>query len=98
MTTFLSTDDVLEIHRRVIEVTGGAAGLRDVGLLDSAVHRPRATFGGVFLYPTLAKQGAALLHSLAKSHAFVDAPLPLAQGANSPLSQRPPGCTLTYQD
>jgi death-on-curing protein len=72
VTAFLSTEDIFEIHRRVIEITGGAAGIRDVGLLDSAVHRPQATFGGVSLYPTLAKKAGALFHSLAKNHAFVD--------------------------
>jgi death-on-curing protein len=73
MTAFLTLEAVLEIHREVIEATGGSPGVRDVGLLDSAVHRPQASFGGVLLYPDLAHQAAALLESLGRNHPFVDA-------------------------
>jgi death-on-curing protein len=72
MTVFLTIEDVLEIHRQVIESTGGSPGVRDIGLLDSAIHRPQATFGGVLLYPDLAHQAAALLESLGRNHPFVD--------------------------
>jgi death-on-curing protein len=72
MTVFLTLADLLEIHRQVLEATGGAVGLRDSGLLDSAVHRPRASFGGAALYPSLHEQAAALLHSLVSNHPFVD--------------------------
>ena len=72
MTVFLTLEAVLEIHRQVIEATGGSPGVRDVGLLDSAVHRPQASFGGVLLYPDLAHQAAALLESLGRNHQFVD--------------------------
>jgi death on curing protein len=56
----------------VILVTGGADGIRDVGLLDSAVHRLQASFAEFDLYPTLAEKAAALLHSLIMNHPFVD--------------------------
>lgn len=72
MSVFLSVSDVLEIHRLVVAATGGADGCRDAGLLDSAVHRPQSAFGGVAAYPDIAAQAAALLHSLAKNHPFVD--------------------------
>jgi death-on-curing protein len=72
MTVFLRLEDVLEIHRQIIETTGGSAGVRDVGILDSAIHRPRASFGGVLLYADLPNQAAALLHSIAMNHPFVD--------------------------
>lgn len=72
MTVFLTVEDVLEIHRALLEATGGTPGVRDVGLLDSAVHRPQATFGGVNLYPDVNHQAAALIESLGRNHPFVD--------------------------
>ena len=69
---YLSFAEVLELHRLVVAQAGGAGGLRDLGALESAVAQPRATFGGVDLYPTLAAKAAALGHALALNHAFVD--------------------------
>ena len=63
---------VLWIYRRVIEETGGTFGLRDEGLLRSALARPQASFGGQDLYPTLFEKGAALLESLVMNHPFAD--------------------------
>ncbi len=51
---------------------GGSHGIRDIGLIESAVERPRATFGGEDLYPDLFLKAAALMHSILKNHAFVD--------------------------
>jgi death on curing protein len=56
----------------VVEQAGGATGLRDLGALESAVAQPRATFGGADLYESLAAKAAALGHSLALNHPFVD--------------------------
>jgi death-on-curing protein len=72
MTRYLSVEQVLFIHARLIDETGGSHGVRDVGLLDAAVMRPRATFGGIDLYPDLFTKAAALLHSLVRNHPFVD--------------------------
>jgi death-on-curing protein len=72
MTTYLTLEDVLEIHRQVIAETGGATGIRDVGLLDSAIHRPQTSFAGIDLYPGLAEKAAALMHSLILNHPFLD--------------------------
>jgi len=72
MTVLLSLEDALEIHRQVIAETGGSPGIRDVRLLDSAMHRPQASFAGLDLYPGLAEKAAALLHSLVMNHPFVD--------------------------
>ena len=63
---------VYEIHDVVIAETGGLVGLRDGLMLHSAVARPFATFGGQELYPTDFEKAAALLHSLIKSHPFMD--------------------------
>lgn len=69
---YLTTEDVLLLHHLSIEKSGGSHGLRDAGLLDAAVHRPQATFGGEDLYPTIFDKAGALCHSLIKNHAFVD--------------------------
>ncbi|MGZ8796687.1 MAG: type II toxin-antitoxin system death-on-curing family toxin [Thermoanaerobaculia bacterium] len=66
-TAFLSLDEVLTIHDRLIERFGGPAGVRDLGLLDSALHRPRTGY-----YADLAEMGAALFESLLMNHPFVD--------------------------
>ena len=69
---YLGYRQVLWIYRRVIEETGGSAGIRDEGLLRSALARPQATFGGEDLYPTLFEKAAALAESLVLNHPFVD--------------------------
>ncbi len=68
----LSLAEVVELHRGVIEQSGGASGLRDLGALESAVAQPRMTFGSDDLYPTIAEKAAALCFSLVGNHPFVD--------------------------
>lgn len=72
MTRYLTVEQVLFIHARLIDATGGSHGVRDLGLLESAVMRPRATFGGAELYLDLFAKAAALLQSLVNNHPFVD--------------------------
>ena len=72
MTEYLTVNEVLLLHARLIQRTGGSRGLRDMGLLESAVARPRAAFAGADLYPDLWSKAAALMHSLALNHPFVD--------------------------
>jgi len=69
---YLTTEQVLFIHSRLIDKTGGSHGIRDLGLLQSAVSRPRATFGGRELYPDIFQKVAALIESLTKNHPFID--------------------------
>lgn len=69
---YLSAKDVLLLHNLVIDASGGSHGIRDVGLLESAVARPKASFGGQDLYPSLFTKAAALVHSLLMNHMFVD--------------------------
>ena len=69
---YLSAEQVLFIHSRLIDVTGGAHGVRDISLLKSAVARPRATFEGKDLYETIFQKAAALMESLIKNHPFID--------------------------
>lgn len=69
---FLTLIEVLELHRRVIKQSGGACGIRDVGLLESAIVQPRVTFGGEDLYPSLLEKVASLGFSIIMNHPFVD--------------------------
>lgn len=55
-----------------IDVAGGSHGLRDLGLLESAVARPQSSFGSQDLYPTIFLKAASLIHGLLKNHPFVD--------------------------
>lgn len=69
---YLSLDQVIELHRRVTARTGGAAGIRDGGALESAIAQPAMTFDGVDLYPTLAEKVSALAHAIVQNHPFID--------------------------
>lgn len=70
--TRLEKDTILHLHERICEKTGGDPGIRDLGLLESALESPFQTFGGHDLYPTLEEKGARLGFSLISNHAFVD--------------------------
>jgi len=69
---FLSVDVVLKIHRRVIEEFGGDPGLRDRGLLESAVAMPQSTFGGGDLHVGLPEKAAAYHFHLCANHPYID--------------------------
>jgi death-on-curing protein len=69
---FLSVEDVFALHADTIRNDGGADGLRDAALLESAVAMPRATFGGRYLHADLPAMAAAYLFHLCQAHAFVD--------------------------
>jgi death-on-curing protein len=69
---YLTPQQVLAIHDRMVKRFGGSFGLRDVGLLESAVFRPQASFDGNDLYISIFDKAAALLQSLLKNHPFVD--------------------------
>ena len=67
-----SKEKVLLLHKLIAEETGGSIGLRDEGLLESALEAAFSTFGGVELYPTKEEKGARLGYNLISNHAFVD--------------------------
>lgn len=69
---YLTLSEVLELHRRTIEQSGGASGVRDIGLLESAIAQPRMTFGGDELYLSLPEKAAAIGFSIIMNHPFVD--------------------------
>jgi len=64
---FLSRDEALEIHRALLDRFGGLAGVRDLGLLESALYRPRTGY-----YADLTEMAAALFESLIMNHPFID--------------------------
>ncbi|EKD67991.1 MAG: hypothetical protein ACD_48C00122G0009 [uncultured bacterium] len=69
---YISLDEVYAIHLRMIAVGGGRGDIHDFTLLHSAIERPKVTFGGKELYPTIWNKAAALIHSLVKNHPFDD--------------------------
>lgn len=67
MTQYVTTADALFFHKQLIEHFGGAPGIRDVGALESALHRPQTGY-----YETIIHEAAALLESLVQNHPFID--------------------------
>ena len=68
----LTKEQVISIHSSLIEATGGTDGVRDIGLLESALETPFQTFDGKDLYPALIQKAARLGYSLVSNHPFVD--------------------------
>lgn len=69
---YLTLEETLYLHHEAIRCFGGHPGIADLGLIQSAVNRPQATFGGKELYPTIHDKAAALVESLVQNHGFVD--------------------------
>ena len=69
---FLTVENVLRLHSLSIKRYGGSEGVRDMGLLESAVAMPMATFGGVLLHPDISAMAAAYLFHISKAHALFD--------------------------
>lgn len=69
---FLTVEQVVAIHERNLAEHGGEAGIKDPGLIQSAVANVYATFGGAFLHPTIPDMAAAYWFGLTNNHAFVD--------------------------
>ena len=69
---FLTLDDILESHLNQIDTYGGCHGIRDIGLLESAIAQPEASFGGQYLHADIFEMAAAYLYHLVMNHPFVD--------------------------
>ena len=69
---YLSISEVLELHEMILDASGGASGIRDLGALESAVAQPHASFGNRELYADLATKASALCFSLVMNHPFLD--------------------------
>jgi death-on-curing protein len=72
MIHYLTPEQVLFLHSRLISTIGGGHGVRDIGMLLSALGRTQATFDGKELYPDIMLKAAALIDSLVRNHPFVD--------------------------
>ncbi|MEG4504672.1 type II toxin-antitoxin system death-on-curing family toxin [Microcoleus sp. F6_B4] len=94
---FLSLDEVLELHDDQISSFGGTPGVRDEGLLESALAQPQATFGGQFLHRTISEQAAAYLYHIAMNHPFIDGNKRTAFAVTDTFL-RLNGCTLNLTD
>ena len=70
--TFLTEEQILHLHQLAIEKHGGSLGLRDSGLLKSALAMPESGFGGNYFHATIFEMAAAYLFHLVKNHPFVD--------------------------
>ena len=68
----LSKEQVIKLHTQLIEATGGSEGIRDEGMLDSALNNPFQSFNGKELYPSIQAKAARLCFGLVKNHAMVD--------------------------
>jgi death on curing protein len=69
---YLTLAEIVHLHRMIVEGTGGASGIRDLGALESAVAQPKATFDMNDLYPSLTDKAAILCFSIVQGHPFVD--------------------------
>lgn len=69
---YLTLEQVLLIHEDQVGRYGGSHGLRDIALLESAIYRSQATFGGIDLYQSTFEKAGALVHSLLLNHPFID--------------------------
>ena len=69
---YLSAEQVLFLHDRLIKETGGEHGVRDLGGLESALARPQAAFGDIEFYPDILTKAAVLMDGLTRNHAFID--------------------------
>lgn len=68
----LSKEQVILLHHDLIKTTGGTDGIRDEAFLDSALHAPFQSFGGIDSFPSIQQKAARLVFGLIKNHAFVD--------------------------
>lgn len=68
----LSKEQILMLHSQLIEATGGSDGIRDEGMLESAISNPFQTFGGKELYPSIQAKASQLCYGLVKNHPMID--------------------------
>ena len=68
----ISKDHIIKMHEKMIESFGGIQGIRDIGLLESAIYNPFQKFGGKFLYDSIEKQASQLGYGLITNHPFLD--------------------------
>lgn len=72
MITYITVDQAIQVHDGLVKQHGGLQGIRDIGLLTSAMEMPKSAFDGQHMYPTLFDKAAAYLFYIAKNHPFFD--------------------------
>jgi death on curing protein len=72
MPLFLDMDHIMRLHRSLIKQYGGTEGVRDVGLLQSAIAMPQASYEGEFLHGDIFEMAAAYLYHITQNHPFLD--------------------------
>lgn len=72
MYEFPSLNDILQLHENQIRIHGGSTGIRDLGLLESAMAMPQASFGGQYLHGDVYEMAAAYLFHISSNHPFLD--------------------------
>lgn len=68
----IALEEIIIFHEKIIEKTGGSQGVRDIGLIESAINRPFQTYDGIELYPEIESKISAITYSLINNHGFVD--------------------------
>ena len=68
----LTKEQILLLHTQIMETTGGSDGIRDLGLLESALKSPFQSYGGEELYPGIQAKAARLCYGLVKNHVMID--------------------------
>lgn len=72
MTVFITVKEIVLLHDKVVDETGGSLGIREPGLLNAIAEKPQASFGGKELYPAVFDKAAAIFEALCNYHVFVD--------------------------
>ena len=72
MPLFLDLDHIMRLHRSLIDRYGGIEGVRDMGLLQSAIAMPQASYGGKFIHDDIFEMAAAYLYHITQNHPFLD--------------------------
>ena len=68
----IALEEIIIFHEKIIEKTGGSQGVRDIGLIESAINRPFQTYDGIEFYPEIESKISAITYSLINNHGFVD--------------------------
>ena len=68
----LTVSEILRLHQKLLDATGGLSGTRDLGLLESAVYSANQVFGEEEAYPTVEQRAARLAYAITQNHPFVD--------------------------
>ena len=79
----LTVSEILRLHQKLLDATGGLSGTRDLGLLESAVYSANQAFGEEEAYPTVEQRAARLAYAITQNHPFIECavkPLPLGMG------------------